>query len=114
VSDLIQRIAHVPIAFQKVEDGLSENFKCETHVSEIVERIEHCHTEVLAGGILAVQLLQHVDLQFCCLSIFVDVLNDFHRDVIFIFVIFHFHHLPECSLAQRGHYFISITDKISW
>ena len=99
MSDLLQRITNVAVALEKVEHRLPEYLEGEAHVAVVVEGVEHADTEMLARWILAVQLLEDVYLQFCCLSVFVNVLDDLHGDVVVRVVVPHFNNFPECSLS---------------
>ena len=49
---MAQDIFTLPISFQEVKDRLAENFKGETHVSEVVEAVEHSHAKVLPLRVL--------------------------------------------------------------
>ena len=49
---MAQDIFTIPISFQEVKDRLAENFKCETHVAEVVEAVEHSHAKVLPLRVL--------------------------------------------------------------
>ena len=43
----------------------------------VIKPIVHLHTQVLSLGIILGQFGQHVDLQLSCLSVLLDVLDDF-------------------------------------
>ena len=49
---LVQRVPHVAVRLEEVEDGLAEDLEGEAHVAEVVEAVEHPHTEMLPGGVL--------------------------------------------------------------
>ena len=52
VCDLIEGVADVAVPLEEVEDGLAEDLEGEAHVPEVVEAVEHPHTQVLPGGVL--------------------------------------------------------------
>ena len=52
VSHLVERVAHVAVTLEEVEDGLPEDLEGEAHVAEVVEAVEHPDTEVLPLGVL--------------------------------------------------------------
>ena len=82
-------------------------------MSVVVEGVKHSHTKMLATGVLAVELLQDVDLELGGLAILVDVLDDLHRHVVLVVVVSHFHHLAEGPLAQGAHDLVPVADKVS-
>ena len=48
VTDLLQCVANVSVALEKIKDGLPENLEGETHVTVEVEGVEHPDTEMFA------------------------------------------------------------------
>lgn len=47
----------------------------------VVKPVEHLHAVMFVGRIVLTDLLQHVDFQFSCFSVFVLVFNDLQRNL---------------------------------
>ena len=113
VAHLVQGVAHVPVALQKVKHRLAQDLEGEAHVAKIVEGVKHPHTEVLPRRVLGVQLAQHVHLQLGRLPILVDVLDDLHGDTVLCLVVLHLHHLAEGPFAQRGEDLVPVANPVA-
>ena len=62
LSHLFDRVGHVVVVLEKVEDGRAEHLEDETHVTVKVEPVQHLNTTMLTSGVVFCKLFQNVDL----------------------------------------------------
>lgn len=107
VSDLVHGIRQEAVRFHEVEGAESEQLERDAHVAVVVKPVQHLHTvtgetrstemrcirldmhqksnifsihSLSVGRLSLADLLQHVDLQFGCFSVFLQVLDDLQSD----------------------------------
>lgn len=107
VSDLVNWIRQEVVCFQEVKSAERQQLKRDAHMTVVVKPVQHLHTvtdrrrntinegkctrqekrhittnySLLVVRIPLADLLQHIDFQFGCFSVFLQVLNDLQSNL---------------------------------
>ena len=76
----------------------------------IVKPVIHLHTQIFSLGIILGKLGQDIDLQFSCLSVLLDILDNFDGKNFVFLKILTLDNLAKCSLTELSVYFVPIQE----
>ena len=113
LSRVVYRIAAKGVVLQKLEHTLTKHLKGNTHVSVVVEPIQHGDAQVLAPGVVLVELVENIDLQLGGVLVLGDVLDDLEGDHPVLVNVVALDDLAKGSLAEDLHEPVSVLDEVA-
>jgi len=106
------------VVLHEVEHGGSQKFEDDADVAAIVEPIQHLHAQVLAFGILGVDLFEDIDLEFGSFAVLLHAFDDLDGDFGSLsarsaVMIHHLSHFAERTFAQMTNHFVSAVNEVT-
>jgi hypothetical protein len=80
VSNLLNRIPDVVVVLEEVKDRRTQDLEGETHVTMVVEPVEHRDTKKPRNWVCFRHSFQDIDLESSSFPVLIDIFDDFECD----------------------------------